>query len=114
MPAVSKDIVIQAGSFEPEYWTFTDPTTGNVIDLTAGYTVSGVVSTRSDGLGVDMLVLGDGQFRRTVTGRVYYEPTSATTAAWTFQFGHYQFELRHPNGQDIRFAQGRFIVDPEL
>ena len=114
MPPVRKDLTKYAGSFEPEYWAFTDPTTGNPIDLTAGYTVSGTVSTRSDGYGTDLLALTHVNFRRTATGRVYFEPSSATTAAWTFRHAHYQFELRNPAGQDMRFAEGRLIVSPEL
>lgn len=115
MPAVRKDLTKEAGSYEPEYWSFTASTTGDPIDLTApGYSVTGVVSTRSDGNGNTLLTLTDADFRRTDTGRVYFEPSSATTAAWTFRYAHYQFELRHPSGQDIRFAEGRLIVEPEL
>ena len=114
MPAVRKDITIQAGSFEPLYWLISDPTTGDPIDLTAGFTVSGTVSSRDDGRGVDYLTLADADFRRTTEGRVYFEPDSDTTAAWTFRYGHYQFEIRHPNGQTVRFAEGKMVVDPEV
>lgn len=114
MPAVRKDITIQAGSFEPIYWLITDPETGDPIDLTDGFTASGTVSTREDGHGTVLLTLVNADFRRTTEGHIYYEPSSATSANWAFRNGHYQFELRHPNGQDIRFAEGRFIVDPEV
>lgn len=114
MPAVRENLTIQAGSFEPIYWLVSDPTTGTPLDLTTGFTVSGAVATRPEGDGDTLLTLTDSNFRRTTTGQVYYEPSSATSAAWTFRYGHYQFELRHPSGQDIRFAEGRFIVSPEI
>jgi hypothetical protein len=113
VPAVCKDITIQAGSYEPRYWEIRDGITNELLDLTGGYTVSGVVSSRDDGRGTDYLTLTDADFRRTDNGRIYYEPSSDTTASWTFRYAHYQFELRHPSGQDVRFAEGRFIVDPE-
>lgn len=116
MPAVRKDLTKEAGSFEPEYWSFTNPTTGTPIDLTVpGYSVSGVVSTRSDGNGTTLLTLTDVDFRRTSTGRVYFEPSSATTANWVFGYGHYQFKLKNPAaGKDLRFGEGKFLVEPEL
>lgn len=116
MPAVRKDITKEAGSFEPEYWSFTDPTTGTPIDLTTpGYSVTGVVSTRSDGNGTTLLTLTDTDFRRTTSGRVYYEPSSTTTAAWVFSYGYYQFKLKNPiAGKDLRFAEGKLLVEPEV
>lgn len=114
MPAIRRDLHIQAGSFERLYWVFTNPDTGDLIDLTAGYLASGVVSAREDGHGTDYLTLTDDDFRRTATGRVYYEPSSDETATWTFRFAHYQFELTHPAGEDVRFSEGRFLVDPEI
>ncbi len=116
MPAVRKDITIYAGSYEPIYWLITNPATGNPIDLTtAGYLVAGVVSMRSDGNGTTLLTLTDADFRRTTTGRVYYEPLSSTSAAWVFSCGHYQFKLINPvAGKDFRFGEGRFMVEPEL
>jgi hypothetical protein len=115
VPAVRKDLTKEAGSFEPEYWVFTNRETGALIDLTAaGYSASGVVSTRGDGNGTTLLTLTDADFRRTAEGRIYYEPPSATTAAWTFRCAHYQFEVTHPIGEDVRFAEGRLIVEPEL
>lgn len=115
MPAVRHNLTIQAGSFEPTYWLITDPVTGTPVDLTAsGFAVSGVVSTRFNGRGTTLLTLGDTSFRRTTTGRVYYEPASAVSATWEFRSAFYQFELSHPIGQDIRFAEGIFLVSPEL
>lgn len=114
MPAVRKDIVIQAGSFDPLYWIITDPATSDPIDLTAGFTVTGTVSTREDGLGHDLLVLTDADFHRTDDGRIYYRPSSTASAGWGFRYGHYQFELEHPVGEVVRFAEGRFVVDPEI
>lgn len=116
MPAVRKDLTKEAGSFEPEYWVFTNPTTGTPIDLTApGYSVTGVVSTRSDGNGTALLTLTDADFRRTSSGRVYYEPSSSTSASWVFNYGHYQFKLINPvAGKDVRFGEGKYLIDPEL
>lgn len=114
MSSLVRGIIIQAGSFEPIYWLFTNPATGMLVDLTAGYSVSGKVSTQPYGNGTTLLMLADADFRRTADGRVYYEPHSATSAAWTFRVGHYQFKLRHPVGEDIRFSGGLFAVSPEV
>jgi len=52
MARPNADLYIQAGSYEPVVWTITDPVTGLPLDLTqAGYSVAGVVATRSDGTG---------------------------------------------------------------
>lgn len=115
MPALRVHLLIQAGSFEPEYWTFTNPSTGLPIDLTVpGYLASGTFSDRDDGTGVDLLVLTDVDFRRTPTGRVYYEPLPETTAAWPFTRGYYQFRMRHQIGRHMRFSEGPFTVSPQL
>lgn len=116
MPAVRGPILVEAGSFEPQYWTVTDPVTGTPIDLTAsGFVVTGRVATKPDGTGVALLLLPDSLWRRTTSGRVYFQPGSAVTAAWTpAMSGFYQAELTHPSGQTVRFAEGRFIVDTRL
>lgn len=114
MPALRNAIRVEAGSYEPRYWVFTDPDSGTPIDLTVGYTVTGVVSTNSDGTGTRLLTLTDADFRRTNTGRVYYEPSSTTSAAWTFVRGFCQLKLHHPSGETVRFAEGPFHKDPEL
>lgn len=114
MVAIRRDLIIQAGSYEPVYWTFTDPESGSPLNLTAGYLVSGAVADKSNGHGTVLLLFNDNAFRRTDVGRVYFEPSSAVTASWLFRFGYYQFEIRHPSGQDVRFSEGRFIISPEL
>lgn len=117
MPAITWDITVEAGSYEPSYITITNPDTGAPIDLTqAGYNVSGVVATRDQGDGAVLLTLPSSSpaWRRTATGRIYFEPASAISAAWTFRQGWHHIELTHPSGQTVRVAQGRFVVDPEL
>lgn len=115
MPAIRSTLIVQASSFDPEYWLFTSPDTGTPIDLTAaGFVVSGDVASSAAGDGAVLLALSDTNFRRTATGRVYYEPSSATSAAWTFRRGWYQFYLTHPLGQTVRFSEGRFFVSPKI
>lgn len=116
MPAINKDLRIEAGSYEPQYWVFTNPDTGALLDLTqSGYSVAGSVNERRDGTGAVLLALPDASvWRRTSTGRVYFQPHSVTSSAWTFQRGYCQFELSHPSGETVRFHESRFLVDPEL
>lgn len=115
MPAVHAALTIEADSYEPRYWLFTDPDNGALVDLTAsGFTCSGTVAAQPDGSGQVLLELADVDFRRTNTGRVYYEPDSATTAVWAFRYGYYQFRLAHPSGETVRFAEGSFRVSPAL
>lgn len=115
MPAIRADLTIQAGSFERRYWVFHSSDTGEPIDLTTGYTVSGQVSASSTSPATGLLTLGDSDFRRTSDGRIYYEPPATSSASWTFRRGHYQFEL-HPQSadKDVRFAEGRFLVSPQV
>lgn len=116
MPAVRSDLRVQAGSYEPIYWDITDPDTGVPVDLTqAGYSVAAVVASRPDGTGQVLAELDDATvWRRTDTGRIYFEPSSALSSMWTFERGYYQAELSHPSGETVRFSEGRFTVDPEL
>ncbi|GEL20845.1 hypothetical protein [Pseudonocardia asaccharolytica] len=116
MPAVRADLIVEAGSYEPQYWVITDPDSGQPLDLTApGYLVHAVVSSREDGTGDVLLDLPDTSvWRRTADGRIYFEPPSALSAGWGAVRGFYQAELSHPAGETVRFSQGRFIVDPEL
>ena len=115
MPAVRSDLSIEAGSYETWYWTITDPATGALINLTlAGYLVTGAVKTKVDG-GTQLLALPDATvWRRTVTGRIYFQPNSTLTATWPAMNAYYQAELTHPSGQTVRFTQGRFVVSPEF
>lgn len=116
MPALRGTLRVEAGSFEPRFWVFTDPDTGDPLDLTQpGYEVTAAVASRPDGSGDILLDLPDNSvWRRTSTGRVYFEPPSVTSAAWTFRSGYCQIELAHPSGETVRFFEGRFVVDPEL
>lgn len=115
MAALQWDITVEQGSYEPQYITITAPGTGTPIDLTAtGYTVAGAVATRRDGTGTVLLNLPDSSWRRTATGRIYFEPSSAVSAGWTFRSGWLQVELSHPSGQTVRVAQGLFSVAPEI
>ena len=114
MTAIRTAIRIEAGSYEPMYWTFTDPDTGEPLDLTAGYTAGGVVSARSSPGGTHLLTLVDTDFRRTAEGRLYFEPTSVESAGWTFKTGYAQLELTHPSGETVRFHDSRLSVSPEL
>lgn len=116
MPAIVKDLRVEAGSYEPQYWVFTNPDTGALFDLTlAGYSVAGSVNERRDGTGAELLALPDASvWRRTATGRVYFQPHSVTSSTWTFQRGFYQAEITSPVGETVRFGEGRFFVDPEL
>lgn len=115
MPALHADVLVEGGSYEPQYWTFTDPTTGAALDLTAvGYSVAGVVASRSDGTGTKLLDLPDSMWSRTATGRAYFQPSSATTGAWPRISGFWQAVLSHPSGQQVRFVEGRFTVNPKI
>lgn len=116
MPALRGTLRVEAGSFEPRYWTFTDPDTGDPLDLTQpGYEVTAAVASRPDGSGDILLDLPDASvWRRTATGRVYFEPSSVDSAAWTFRRGYLQAELSHPSGETVRFLEQSFYVDPEL
>lgn len=116
MPAVHTDVTVEAGSYEPLYWTVTDPITGAPLDLTAaGYTITGVVASRPDGTGTKLLDLPDDTcWSRTADGRAFFEPPSATSAAWPRINGFWQATLTHPSGEDVRFAEGRFTVNPKI
>lgn len=112
MPA----IWVKAGSYEPRYWLFNDPDTGDLIDLTQpGYEVTGRVADRPDGKGATLLDLPDSSvWRRTADGRCYFEPSSVTSSTWTFRRGYFQAEMAHPSGEAVRFIEELFYVDPEL
>lgn len=116
MPAVTWDLTVEAGSYEPSYLVLRDPETQEPLDLTTpGYTVHGVVATRSDGLGRVLADLPDGSvWRRTADGRIYFEPASAESSVWNFRRGYHQVELTHPSGETVRIASGAFRVSPEL
>ncbi len=116
MAPVQWDITVHAGSWEPEYITISDPTSGLPLNLTLpGYTVHGVVATRPDGSGTVLADLPDTSvWRRTTTGRIYFEPANAVTSGWAFRHGYHQIELTHPTGKTVRIAAGRFVVSPEL
>ena len=110
------DLYIQAGSYEPVVWTITDPDTGLPLDLTAsGYSVAGVVATRSDGTGTVLLELVDAEvWDRTSVGQIFFQPPSDVSTLWPSVSAYYQAELSHPSGQKVRFAQGRFVIDSDL
>lgn len=117
MPAITWDLYVEAGSYEPQYLVLRDPDTGDLLDLTQdGYSVHGVVATRPDGLGAVLVDLPEasGVWRRTAEGRIYFEPASATTAAWTFRHGYHQVELASPSADPVRIAAGRLRVSAEL
>jgi hypothetical protein len=116
MPAVRTDLLVEAGSYETWYWTISDPLTGALLDLTqAGYAVTGAVFARPEGTGTALLALPDSTvWRRTTSGRIYFQPSSATSSTWPTLNGYYQAELTHPSGQTVRFTEGRFTVSPEF
>lgn len=115
LPPVVAPLEIAAGSYDPVYWSFADPDSGAAIDLTApGFSCSGAIASQPDGSGQTLLALADADFRRTNTGRVYFEPDSTTTAAWSFRYGYYQFWIGHPSGETVRFGEGSFRVSPSL
>jgi hypothetical protein len=117
VPAARGPLRIEAGSYEPYYWNINDSQTGAPIDLTQpGYAVHGVVADRSNGTGSVLLDLPDSSdaWRRTTDGRVYFQPHSVDSAAWTFRRGYVQIELAHPSGETVRIHKDRFYVDPEL
>lgn len=116
MPAIHTDVTVEAGSYEPLYWTVTDPITGAPLDLTAaGYTITGVVASRPDGAGIHLLDLDDTTcWHRTPDGRAYFQPPSTLTAAWPRISGFWQATLTHPSGEQVRLIEGRFTVNPEL
>ena len=60
--------------------------------------------------------LGDEQvFRRTNTGRLYFEPAPEITSGWVWRFGYHQIELTMPTlDLPVRVAAGRVRVSPEL
>lgn len=113
MPAVRALIGVEAGSFEPRYWSVTDPTTGTPLDLTApGYAARMEVE---DNHGVTLLAFTDTTgLRRTASGRIYFEPSSATSRTWPRMRASYQLELSHPSGQTVRIGYGPFSVDYEF
>lgn len=110
------DLYVRSGSFEPERWTVTDPTTGQPLDLTAaGYSVGGVVSTADDGSGAKLLdLLDDEVWARTAEGEIFFQPPSAVSTLWPSVTAYYQAYLYHPSGQRVRFDDGRFIIDTDL
>lgn len=117
MPAHTWHLRVEAGSYEPQYIVITHPVSGAPVDLTeTGFLVHGVVATRPDGQGAVLLDLPEtsGVWRRTNTGRIYFEPAAAVSSLWTFRRGFHHVELRHPIGQPVRVAAGRFTVSPEL
>lgn len=120
MTAIDWPLAVAAGSYEPQFITITDPDDGTPVDLTApGWTVTGVVATRADGTGTVLLTLPDGDgsvWRRTSTGRIYFEPPATVSAGWTFRRGFHQVELEPPAGPEftVRVAAGTFHVSPEL
>lgn len=116
MPAIKADLNVDAGSYEPMFWTFSDPDTSQVIDLTAaGFLVTGAVYPDEKGLGTKLLDLPDATvWRRTSDGKVYFEPTSALSATWPAMRAFYQVEISHPSGEDVRFSEGKFIVRAEF
>lgn len=116
MAAVVWDLTIDAGSWEPQYIELRDPTTNTLLDLTTpGYSARMVVATRSDGGGIVLADLTDSAvFRRTTTGRLYFEPPTAVTSGWAWRRGYHQIELVHPSGRTVRVAQGQVRVNPEL
>lgn len=117
MAAITWDLTIEAGSWEPQYIVLSDPDTNLPLDLTAsGYTARMVVATRSDGAGTVLADLGDEQvFRRTNTGRLYFEPAPEITSGWVWRFGYHQIELTMPTlDLPVRVAAGRVRVSPEL
>lgn len=115
-PAIKWDLYVQAGSWDPQYITLTDPDTREPLDLTApGFSVHGVVATRTDGQGDILADLPDNSvWRRTTTGRLYFEPDPDLTSTWTFRRGFHQVEITHPVGQPVRIAAGLVLVSPEL
>lgn len=117
MAAITWDLTIEAGSWEPQYIVLSDPDTNQPLDLTAsGYTARMVVATRSDGTGTVLADLDDGEvFRRTDSGRLYFEPPVEITSAWVWRFGYHQIELTMPDlTKPVRVATGRVRVRPEL
>lgn len=115
MPAIKSNLLIQADSYEPHYWQFTDPDTGQPVDLTAsGYQAFGSFATTPDDNAQTLLELSDSDFERTSTGRVYYAPSADESLWWEFRRGYYQFYLTSPTGQPVRFAEGRFFVSPKV
>lgn len=114
--ARTHDLYVKAGSFDPVSWTITDPASGLPLDLTvSGFSVSGTVASHNDGTGVTLLELADADvWRRTSTGQIFFQPPSAMSTLWPAVSAYYQAELTHPSGEDVRFAEGRFIVDSDL
>lgn len=116
MPALRAPLRVEAGSFDPVFFVVADGATGGQVDLTQpGYEVTAVVSDRPNGKGTVLLELPDSSvWRRTADSRIYFEPASMDSSAWTFRSGFYQAELSHVSGQTVRILEGKFTVDPEL
>lgn len=117
MPALKWDLLVQQGSYEPQYIVLRDPDTNAALDLTAvGFAVHGVIATRPDGRGQVLADLPDASvWRRTADGRLYFQPLPAVTSAWTWRLGWHQIELTHPaTGYPVRVAEGLVRVSPEI
>lgn len=111
------DLYIRAGSFEPRRWLVTHPATGQPLDLTVtGYSVSGVVATTNDKVGIKLLdLLDDEVWARTAVGEIFFQPPSAVSSEWPSVAAYYQAYLYHPSGQRVRLPGGdRFIIDNDL
>lgn len=104
-------LTVLQGSYDPIYWTFTNPDTGALIDLTAsGFLVTGAVVDFIGGV-TTLTELVDGVvWQRTAEGRIYFAPPSVVSSAWGFSTGYYQAELSHPLGETVRFAEGPFTL----
>lgn len=106
------NLYVKAGSFDPQKWTATHPATGALLDLTTGYSVSGVVRT---GEGVHLLDLVDDEvWARTADGGIYFQPPSTVSAEWPSVAAFYQAYLHHPGGERTRLDDGRFIIDTDF
>jgi hypothetical protein len=114
--ARTDDLYVKAGSFNPVVWQVNDPATGGPMDLTAsGFSVAAVVASRNDGSGAVLLELADADvWRRTAEGQIFFQPPSAMSSEWPSVSAYYQAELTHPSGEDVRFAEGRFVIDTDL
>lgn len=114
--ARTDDLYVKAGSFDPKVWVITDPVSGLPLDLTvSGFLVSATVASHNDGTGVTLLELADADvWRRTSTGQIFFQPPSAMSTLWPSVSAYYQAELTHPSGEDVRFAEGRFVIDSDL
>jgi len=111
MPAVRADLTIEQGSYEPLFWTVTNPDTGEPLDLSSGFAAK---AQARDVAGVLLYEWTGPQLDLTADGRVYLRTPSAVSAGWTWRDGRYSVELTHPAGETVRIAQGRVRVDPEI